>query len=126
MTRDIRKLLDEARQSLHVAIEMRDGGYYGYCTSRAYYAMYHAAQVLLETKQIPSSSHREVHAALGREFVARGEFPRHLHQALVRGMDLRHRGDYLSGELVELEEAEQLLVLAAEFIEAVTRMTDSE
>lgn len=123
MTRDIWELLDEARQSLRAAYSMRDGGFYGYSASRSYYAMYHAAQVLLETRQIPSSSHREVHAALGREFVVKGEFPRHLHQALVRGMELRHRGDYRAGESVELQDAELQLRLAAEFIQEVSRMT---
>lgn len=123
MTRNVRKILDEAHQSLHAANTLRDDGFYGYSAARSYYAMFHAAQVLLETKGINPSSHREVHAALGRQFVAIGEFPRHLHQALVRGMELRHRADYLAGERIEIEDAETQLRLAAEFIQEVVRIT---
>ena len=50
MTEDQRDLLEEARRSLDAARVLLGNGYPGYAAARAYFAMFHVAQALLDNE----------------------------------------------------------------------------
>ena len=68
-------------------------------------------------KQMIFSSHAAVISAFGRELAKTGEVPTEFHRFLIRGMEVRHTGDYDSSQGVTPEEAEEQLKRAAQFVE---------
>jgi uncharacterized protein (UPF0332 family) len=58
--REVRELLDKARRSLRAAERLLDGNDHDFAISRAYYAMFYAAQALLLGRGIRRSKHAGV------------------------------------------------------------------
>ena len=123
MTHDQVQLLHEARDSISAARSLLQIGYPKYAASRAYYAMFYAAQALLEGEGLSFSKHSAVIAAFGREFVQTGRVPAEFHRFLRDGQDLRYLGDYGPRGSVEpdqaseqIDRAERLLALAEDLI----------
>jgi uncharacterized protein (UPF0332 family) len=73
--KEIAELLDKARRSLLAAERLRDAGDYDFAVSRAYYAMFYAAQALLLRRGIRRSKHSAVIAAFNEQFIKSGEIP---------------------------------------------------
>lgn len=90
----------------------------------AYYAMFYLAEALLLGKGMAFSKHSAVHAAFGREFAKTGEIPAHLHRYLIDGMEVRHVGDYGSGDVpaaeaaLQIDRAEEFLRVAGTLLES--------
>lgn len=68
-TRDIKELIDKAKESLDAARLLADNGFYDFSVSRAYYAMYYSAEAFLLTKELAFSKHSAVIATFGKEFI---------------------------------------------------------
>lgn len=94
MTPDAEALLNKARESLEAARLLNSEGFPNFAASRAYYAMFYAAEALLLDKGLSYSSHSAVTAALGREFVKTGVLDSRFHRYLIDAQDLRNIGDY--------------------------------
>jgi uncharacterized protein (UPF0332 family) len=62
---EIRALLDKDRQSLDAADLLRGRDYPDFAASRAYYAMFYAAEALLASLGQSYSSHAATQAAFG-------------------------------------------------------------
>jgi uncharacterized protein (UPF0332 family) len=71
-------------------------------------------------------SHAAVISAFGREFAKTGEVPTEFHRFLIRGMEVRHTGDYDSNQGVTLEEAEEQLQRAGQFVELAMKLFAQE
>jgi uncharacterized protein (UPF0332 family) len=89
-------LMAKARESLASAkADLEAGGLNG-ASSRAYYAMFHAARAALETRGIVTGGQR--HGAIigrfGRTFVKGGSLDPALGRALNKTLELRREGDY--------------------------------
>ncbi|HLB29031.1 MAG TPA: HEPN domain-containing protein [Dehalococcoidia bacterium] len=111
-----RKWLTDAQRLLE--IESPDSA-----VSRAYYAMFDAAQAALLSRGITRSRHKGVHSAFGYYFVREGLFPPDLHLALEEAYDKRITADY-SPQSVPPEEAGALLKDAEAFLRAVETLVE--
>ena len=63
--KEIRELLIKAERSLRAAERLLDDGDADFCVTRAYYAMFYAAQALLLSRDVRRSKDSAVMAALG-------------------------------------------------------------
>jgi uncharacterized protein (UPF0332 family) len=126
MMEEQRRLLEQARQSLDAAKLLEEAGYHGFAASRAYYAMFYAAEALLLGKGLSFSKHDAVQAAFGEHFVKTGMVEASLHRALIRAMAVRHAGDYGGAESVTPEGAEDQLERAQGFVAAVECLLRAE
>jgi len=58
-------MIRKADKSLAGAHVLLEEGFYGFAASRAYYAMFYAAEALLQSRGLAFSKHSAVHAAFG-------------------------------------------------------------
>lgn len=122
MTPEQRELLLQARESADAAKLLQTQGYHGFAASRAYYAMFYVAEAFLLGKGLTFSKHGGVLAAFGEHFAKPGIVPPELHRYLLRGMQVRHTGDYGMARKVTLEEAAEQIARAEEFLELAARL----
>jgi uncharacterized protein (UPF0332 family) len=122
MTEEQAQLIRQVKESLEAAHILNTSGYHGFAASRAYYSMFYIAEAFLLGKQMTFSSPAAVISAFGREFAKTGEVPTEFHRFLIRGMEVRHTGDYDSSKGVTPEEAEEQLERAAQFIELAEKL----
>jgi uncharacterized protein (UPF0332 family) len=116
MTSEIQALLTKARESLEAVKMLAKTGYEDFAASRAYYAMFYAAEALLLDKGLSFSSHSAVIAAFGKEFAKAGVLDLKFHGYLINGQDLRNAGDYDVGTPVTGQQVRNVLAWADEFI----------
>ena len=116
MTPEQNDLLAQANDSLDAAKVLLDNGYPGFSASRAYYAMFYAAEALLEKDGLAFSSHAAVIAEFGRRYAKTDVLPRELHRHLIEAQELRHAGDYGTRGGVEPEDAQEQMDRASRFI----------
>jgi uncharacterized protein len=116
-------LLVQARDSLAAAKILDAQGYHGFAASRAYYAMFYIAEAFLLGRELAYSRHSGVHAAFGEHFVKTGVVPAEFHRYLIRGMEVRHAGDYGRGSTtVTPDEASEQIAHAEEFLRLGERL----
>ncbi|MDI6738998.1 MAG: HEPN domain-containing protein [Candidatus Edwardsbacteria bacterium] len=111
--------MEKARESIRAAKELLANDHAGFSASRAYYAMFYAAEALLLTKQLSFSRHKAVISAFGKEFAKSGEMPVKLHRYFINAFDMRQSGDYGTVRAVGKKETKELLADAEEFIETI-------
>ena len=117
-----RDLLLSARDSLEAARVLLDSGYPDYAASRAYYAMFDAAEAFLEGKGLWYSKHSAVVSAFGKEFAATGLVPTDYHRSLKRAEELRHVADYGPRKFVEPDKAREQIERAERFLDLARQM----
>ncbi|MGQ9755827.1 MAG: HEPN domain-containing protein [Desulfotomaculales bacterium] len=122
---EIGELMGKARESLAAARLLYREGYFAFAASRAYYAMFHAAQAALLGRGLSFSKHTAVIAAFGRELAKPGLVPAHLHRYLLDAFDLRQISDYGAPGAVGREQAAAVLTRAEEFIASVAALPES-
>jgi uncharacterized protein (UPF0332 family) len=117
--------LDRAREALEAAQACLERQLYHSATSRAYYAMFWAAQVALAHAGVRRSewSHPALQASFVRELIrTRKRYPALLGQYFNRALQLRLDADYrFKG--VSQRQATQAVHWAQEFVAAVTEET---
>jgi uncharacterized protein (UPF0332 family) len=117
MTEDQLEFLLKARQSISAAKILLDTGYPDYAASRAYYAMFYIAEAFLEGIGLSFSKHSAVISAFGREFARTGRVPVEYHKFLIKAQELRNTGDYGGLNTVTIEQANEQIVCAEQFLE---------
>jgi uncharacterized protein (UPF0332 family) len=115
-------LLLQARDSIAAAKLLLTEGHHGFAGSRAYYAMFYVAEAFLLGKGLAFSKHSGVHAAFGEHFAKTGIVPSEFHRYLLRGMEVRHAGDYGKSRKVTREEAQEQITHAEQFLELAERL----
>jgi uncharacterized protein (UPF0332 family) len=90
MTLGVPELMTKARRSLAAARRLHGDRDFDFAVSRAYYAMFYAAEALLLHRNMSFSRHARVIAALHREYVTSGELSRENHAALQRAFNDRN------------------------------------
>lgn len=120
MNEEIRDLLQDANRNLQVAADLieRDDEL-DIAASRAYYAMFHAAEAALLSIGLSFSSHSAVVSAFGREFAKTERLPRELHAHLRQAFELRQTADYGPGNRVTEDAARRAVSHAEQFIAAI-------
>ena len=84
--------------------------------------MFYVAEAILLSKGLAFSKHSGVHSAFGQQFVKSGVVPAKFHRYLLRGMEVRHSGDYGRGKQVTRREAAEQISRAKEFLELAERL----
>jgi uncharacterized protein (UPF0332 family) len=125
MTEDEKDLLLQARDSVSAARLLLQNGYPGYAASRAYYAMFYVAEAFLKTRELAFSKHSAVIAAFGREFANTGVVPIEFQGFLIKAQEMRHRGDYGSGDPVDVDTAAVQIEHAERFLEVAQQLIGS-
>lgn len=118
------RLMEAAAESLRGAKGNLEIGFPGFAATRAYYAMFNAAQALLAKKDLRFTKHSAVIAAFGREFAKTGLLPAELHRAMLTAQRHRLSVDYggpreVSAEdaIADIRNAETFLTLAQGYLE---------
>jgi uncharacterized protein (UPF0332 family) len=114
-------LLQRAQESLRAARIMIAEKLPNIAASRAYYAMFYAAELLLQKRGLVFSSHSAVVAAFGKEFARSGDLDPKFHRYLIASQDARQIGDYGGEKNISQHEANQIVSWAEEFILAATK-----
>lgn len=121
MTERQSALLAKAEESLRGARLLLSGDFCDFAISRAYYAMFYAAQALLENEGLTFSSHKATIAAFGKHYAKDDEEFAKLHRYLIDAQDERLSGDYALRSSLTVADAQEQIVHAAEFIEIAKR-----
>jgi uncharacterized protein len=116
MKPEVQALLTKARESATAAKVLAERGYWDFAASRAYYAMFYAAEALLLERGLSFSSHSAVIAAFGKEFAKSNVLDAKYHRYLIDGQDLRNAGDYDVGTPVAEAQTKQVMSWTDEFI----------
>jgi uncharacterized protein (UPF0332 family) len=116
----LQTLLNLANEELQTSELLLNNHRYRASISRAYYAMYHATQAILESKGINPYTHRGLIQQFGQNFIKTNELPRELSVILKRTYDLRQLSDYDEIMNLTLEEAQNVCNDAQFFIESIT------
>lgn len=119
MKTEIERLTRKARESLEAAKTLFRENYYGFAVSRAYYAMFYAAEAALLKKGLSFSKHSGVIAAFGKHFAKSQVIPSKYHKMLRDAFRARNIGDYDYEEEVTREEAANILSNAEDFLSVI-------
>lgn len=117
MKSEVADLLVQAQESLAAAKILHREGFFGFAATRAYYAMFYVAEAFLLEKGLAFNKHSAVIAAFGEHFSKTGIVPAEHHRHLIRGLQVRHAGDYGKAGSVTPEESALQLNLAEQFLD---------
>ncbi len=114
----IRELMSKASESLHAATVLLDAGHPDFAASRAYYAMFYAAQAMLLTRDERRSKHSGVIAAFGELVAKTGIMTTDSFRWLREAFDERNLCDYAFVR-IERRRAEEIISAAERFVAEV-------
>jgi len=116
MKPEVQALPRKARDSEAAAHLLLEGGFMQFAASRAYYAMFYAAQALLLAQGQTYRSHAAVIAAFGKAFAKTGLLDSKLHRYLIDAQDYRNLGDYGIEHPIPAEQVRQILEWVSIFL----------
>ncbi|MBI3950529.1 MAG: HEPN domain-containing protein [Acidobacteria bacterium] len=119
MNAEVKKHLEKAERSLQAARALLKQEYVEEACSRAYYAMFYAAQALLKYHGIQVKKHSAVIAMFGEHFAKTGMIDPKYHRLLIDAREDRELVDYNVFATVDQDLAEERVNTAEEFIEEV-------
>jgi len=122
MTEDQLDLLLKSRDSISAAKLLLNGGYPEYAAVRTYFAMFYIAEAFLEGESLSFSKHSAVISAFGRLFAHTGKVPVEFHRYLMEAQELRHSCDYDVNCGVTLEQAQQQIKRAEDFLKLAEQL----
>lgn len=111
--------IERANQSLAAAKALILNGYYDFAASRAYYAAFYGATAVLLNEGLDFSKHSGVIASIHQRFVKTGKLTKELGKNLNWLFEIRALGDYGGIAHVSELQAEQAIVAAEQFLNAV-------
>jgi len=98
-----------------------DQGFYDFAVSRAYYAMFYAAQTLLLKDNLSFSKHSATISAFGKHFAKSGRVPVEYHRYLIEAQTSRNIGDYDIHSDLTADDASVHIDRAQQFIQHATK-----
>ena len=122
MNDKVEALLNKAQKFLRsaaVLIELED---FDSTASRAYFAMFYAAQAALFQETQAVSSKQGIRSAFIGRFVEKGPLPERAGDVLQRASELQEMGDYAYDFSVSQEDAEFILSEAEAFVNSLENM----
>lgn len=122
MAHSIDALLKKAQKYLRSAAVLLELEDYDSTASRAYFAMFYAAQAALlrETSELPSK--QSIRSAFVSRFVEDGPLPGRAADVLQRGAELQEMGDFAHEFAVSEADAESILAEAEAFVNSLERL----
>ena len=95
-----------------------------FAVGRAYYAMFHVSQALLNERALRFRRHAGVHNAFAEQFVKPGLIDKKYHRWLVAAFNKRITGDYDIESDLTAEDAILLIAQAREFLDAAKQFIE--
>ena len=126
MTEQTRKLLDKANRAVLAAESLLKGGHNDFSGSRAYYAMFYAAEALLVERGLQFRKHGSVHAAFGEHFAKTEMLDPKYHRWLLDAFDQRILGDYGVEGILTRDDVARMIEHAREFVSAAFQHLESK
>ncbi|MCB1060081.1 MAG: HEPN domain-containing protein [Calditrichaeota bacterium] len=114
-------LLRKAARSIVSAEKQLADGDADFAASRAYYAMFYAAEALLLAHDLVYKKHSAVIAAFAEHFTRKGILPEELHRFFIDAQNARLSGDYMSEMDVSIKEVQVHIDHAREFVTTITK-----
>lgn len=115
----VRAMESQSRDKLAVARHLHEQGNYDDAVSRAYYAVFHAATLLLYCAGLEFSSHAQLIGAFNREFIRTRLIDPTTGAAFRDLFELRQGADYDIYHAVDQEESNVAVDRAAKFVDTV-------
>jgi len=109
--------MEKAKQKLRAAEKLLDAHEYDDAVSRAYYAVFHAAQAVLLTEDLKADTHRGLVNLFGLHFVKTGKVDRKYGKYLANLKDDRETSDYEVFSPIDEQTAKRSVGEAREFLE---------
>ncbi|WP_271253853.1 HEPN domain-containing protein [Pseudanabaena sp. Chao 1811] len=116
---EISKLLSLSSEDLETAELLHEAKRYRSCISRAYYAMYYAAQALLLSEGLDTSTHKGVIKLINLHFAHTGKLSLDIAKLLKSTYDLRQSGDYSTNFVADEIIANRAIADAKTFISEI-------
>ncbi len=116
------KLVRKAERALHAAELLFGEGDLESAASRAYYAMFYAAEALLLERSMSFRKHSGVHAAFGERFAKTGLVDSKFHRWLLDAFDRRIQADYGVDILLTGEDLTAMIGQAHDFLDEAVRL----
>ena len=113
---EISKLLGLSSEDLETAEFLYEAQRYRPCVSRAYYSMFYAAQALLLSESLDTSTHKRVIKLINQHFANTGKLSPNVAKLLKNAYDLRQSGDYSIDFVADEIVADKALADAKTFI----------
>ena len=115
-------LLDRADKALGSAKLLLNASYFEASVSRAYYAMFYAAEAALLSKGIAASTHKGVITQLNQHFIKTGVLSEDMGLMISRASAKRQLADYADASVITQDEAEKVLLDAEVFVGQIRHM----
>jgi len=119
MNENIALLIGKSDEFLNDAAVLLQNNGYSSTVSRSYYAMFHAAQAMLLSESIVAHTHKGVILHFSNVFVKNGRFNLSLGKSFAKIQDKREQSDYEIGFRATVEQADEILQTAIEFVKEV-------
>lgn len=118
--------LERAAQSIEAARDLAIKGYYDFAASRAYYGAFYAATAVLLSEGIELSKHSGVIASIHQRFVKTGKLSKEHGKDLNWLFEMRSVGDYGGIAHVSQQQADHATEAAANFVDAINALFQSQ
>ncbi len=118
-------LIEKADRYLRSAEILIQDGDYDSAVSRAYYAMFYAAEAALLKKGMTFSSHKAVISAFGEHFVKTGIFEKQMGRDFNIIFDERQLGDYEYRSSITDDDARHSLEIAKGFVDQIAQWLEN-
>ena len=123
---EFKKLFYLALEELDIASLLVERQHYRTSISRSYYSVYYAAQALLLSQNIDTSTHKGLIRLFSLHFVKTGQFSPEWSNTLKTAYDLRQLSDYDADFTGTLADADMMLEKAKTFIIEVERLLNPQ
>ena len=111
--------IETAKEDLKSAKILRDADSYKGANNRAYYAIYHAINAIHGMKGVAYKRHKDAIANFNKEYVKTEIFPREMGRKITGVEEIRHASDYDDFYIATVEEVNEQIAVAEEFIQMV-------
>ena len=111
--------MKQAEDTLKIAEYSLKEHIYKDAVNRSYYVAFYATKAVLALGTVDFRRHKDVMAYFNKEYVAAGIFPKALGKKLGALQRLREKSDYDDFYIASKEKAEEQIVVAKEFLQAV-------
>ena len=111
--------ITEAEDSLKVAAHCLREELYKDSINRSYYATFYAVKAVLALSTVDFKRHKDVMGYFNKEYVAKEIFPRELGRRIGILQRVREKSDYDDFYIATVEEVEEQIAVAEEFIQMV-------
>ena len=118
------RLFSKAQTYLRSAAVLYELEDFDSCVSRAYFAMFYAAQALLMHENGSLPSQQGIRTAFKNTFVDTGQMPPHASNVLNQAYDLQEMADYGHHFAVDQDQAERVLQEAEAFVNSLDRLAE--